>query len=491
MALDIIWGFSQENKDKPIAYTDLTFRDEGGERRVDEIVKEAIVQLLADGENPVIVWLKDEIVLYRDIPGIEGHIIELPEQIESDYIRQYEDALAGYEQHKSSNPKLRKPLSPTRWQKNLTYVADMMMWRVESKIKPQWVIAGNQTHTWLVLWSLFKQMWKEIDDKKLSSHFIMNHSSHTFLLSDWGVSVDPSAKELADIVYYTVLSANHYGMPASVALLNGGWNNPKINQAYELAKTMLEEKWIISIDWYINVSFQEAHERKVSVVIAPDLNTGNIWYKVAQRIDKHENPKDIDLWEAIMHNFDSNFWNMSFVYEKHSLPNTLENIESKAQNLVNIALKSVWYAIEKGIQPRVAFISYSTQWVKGDKFQLYDIPARAAELMRLAVDELWLDVAIEGDIQFDAACLPEIAKKKIKWRESELWDEPANILIFPDRDSWSISCDIAATVWWSEAIGPIVDGCIIPANDLSRWAGVADVIAMQHITKNMNKISQK
>jgi len=487
MDFDIIWRFSWENKQRPIAYTDLTFRDETGERRVDETVKEAIITLLANGENPIIIGLEDEVALYRDIPGIENHIIELPEKVEQDYMRQYEEALAEYEQHKLSNPSLKKPTPPTRGQKNLTYAADVMMWRRDAEIKPEGLVAGNQTHTGLVLWSFFKQMWKEQDDKKLSSHFIMNHYSHTFLLSDWWVAVDPTAKELADIVYYTLLSANHYGMPSSVALLDWWGNNPKTWEAYNIAKEMFDEKGIIDVDWHVGVTFKEAYESRVSVIVAPDLNTGNIWYKVAQRIEHYENPKNIDLWEATLHNFDSNFGNLSFVYEKTSLPNIPENLETKAKKLVNIALSSVQYAMKNWIMPRVAFVSYSTMWASRDKFQLYDIPARAAILMREAVKDLGIDVVIEWDIQFDAACLPEIAKKKIKWRESEFWNEPANIFIFPDRDSWNIASDIASTVWWSEAIGPIVDWCILAWNDLSRGAKVGDVIAMHHITKNMNK----
>jgi phosphotransacetylase len=469
--LDIVLNFSWENKDKPIAYTDLTFRDKTWERRVDETVKWAIIKLLQDGENPVIIGLEEEIALYRDIPGIGGHIIELPQQIENQYTKHFPSA--------------------TRWQKNLTYAADIMMWRVDSRIKPEWLVAWNQTHTWPVLWSLFKQMGKEEDNKKLSSHFIMNHSSHTFLLSDWGVAVDPSAKELADIVYYTVLSANHYGMPASIALLDGGWNNPKIQQAYILSKAMLEEKWIKDITWHVWVSFKKAHDYKASVIVAPDLNTGNIWYKVAQRVEKHENFKEVDLWESMMYSFDSNFWNMSFVYEKQSLPNITENTEEKAKQLVDIALKSIDHAIKKWISPRLAFVSYSTMGMTSSKFQLYNIPARAAEILRKTVKDLALDVAIEWDIQFDAACIPEIAKKKITWRECEFWEQSANIFIFPDRDSGSTCRDIVATVPWSEAIGPIVDGCVLAANDLSRWAKVDDIIAMHHITKNMNKPSLK
>jgi len=464
---ELVGQFPWSSSNKPIAYTDLTFRDKAWKRKVDETVKSAVMKLIESWENPIIVWLEEEIELYRDIPWIESHIIEVPMQVESEYTSQFPDA--------------------TRGQKNLSYAADIMMERRSASIKPKWVVAGNQTHTWLVLWSFFKQMWKLEADKKLSSHFIMDHLSHKFLLSDGWVAVDPTAKELADIIYYTVLSANNYKMKPVVALIDWWWKNPKTKEAYDIAKKSLEDVWIIDIEWHIWVSFKEAHERKASVIIAPDLNTWNIWYKVAQRVECCENLTTIDFWESFMHNFDSNFWNINFMYEKESSLNSQDNFNSRVQELVDTALRGIWYMIEKWQKPKVAFVSYSTCGKQGEKFQLYDIPRKAADSLRKYCESEWIDVEIEWDIQFDAACIPEIAEKKLKDRKSEFWDSSANLFIFPDTDSWATCSDIVQTVPWSEAIGPIVDGCILAANDLSRWAKVDDIIAMHHITKNMNK----
>jgi phosphate acetyltransferase len=89
------------------------------------------------------------------------------------------------------------------------------------------------------------------------------------------------------------------------------------------------------------------------------------------------------------------------------------------------------------------------------------------------VKEKMPDLNIDGELQFDAAFMESVGKKKAA--ESPVAGK-ANVYIFPDLDAGNIGYKIAQRIGGAEAIGPIIQGLRKPYNDLSRGCSVDDII---------------
>lgn len=142
-------------------------------------------------------------------------------------------------------------------------------------------------------------------------------------------------------------------------------------------------------------------------------------------------------------------------------------IDPDARQLAEIALASTHSARQfiDG-EPRVAMLSFSTDG--SAKHAFVDKVREATEMVRAQAPEL----AIDGDIQLDAAIVPSVAARKIP--ESQTGGN-ANVLIFPDLNAANIGYKIAQRFGGATAIGPIMQGLNKPANDLSRGCSVDDV----------------
>lgn len=149
------------------------------------------------------------------------------------------------------------------------------------------------------------------------------------------------------------------------------------------------------------------------------------------------------------------------------------NIKPTEDELVEIAGETAECASIFGVDPKLAFLSYST--LGSGKGEDVDKMRNAAMKTR----EKYPSLPVEGEIQFDAAVSPRVARTKCK--DSEVAGH-ANTFIFPDINAGNIGYKIAQRLGNFEAYGPILLGLNAPVNDLSRGCNAAEVYSMAIIT---------
>ncbi len=149
-------------------------------------------------------------------------------------------------------------------------------------------------------------------------------------------------------------------------------------------------------------------------------------------------------------------------------------VDPSAQELSEIAMAAADNARRLLMEePRVAMLSFSTN---GSANHL--AVEKVAEATRL-VQAQRPDLAIDGEVQFDAAVVPEIARRKLP--ESRVGGR-ANVLVFPDLNSGNIGYKLAERIGGAIAIGPLLQGLNKPANDLSRGCSAEDVFNVIAVT---------
>jgi phosphate acetyltransferase len=149
------------------------------------------------------------------------------------------------------------------------------------------------------------------------------------------------------------------------------------------------------------------------------------------------------------------------------------NIDPTEDELVEIASETVACGKIFGIDPKVAFLSYST--FGSGKGPAVDKMRNAAEKAKAVMPE----VPIEGELQFDAAVSPRVAETKCPNSQVAGY---ANTFIFPDISAGNIGYKIAQRLGSFEAYGPILLGLNAPINDLSRGCNAQEVYSMAIIT---------
>ena len=150
------------------------------------------------------------------------------------------------------------------------------------------------------------------------------------------------------------------------------------------------------------------------------------------------------------------------------------NIDPPPVKLASIGISSARMAkVLCGIEPRLAFLSFSTNG--STEHELVDAVKEAVRIAKEKAPEL----AIDGEMQADAALVPEIGQRKFPGSKVA---GRANVLIFPDLQSGNIGYKLVQRLTGAEALGPIMQGFNKPVNDLSRGASVDDIVNMACVT---------
>ena len=154
------------------------------------------------------------------------------------------------------------------------------------------------------------------------------------------------------------------------------------------------------------------------------------------------------------------------------------NIDPSAEDLSEIAISSADTARKiAGIDPRVAMLSFSTMGSGNDvKFGNTVEKMRTATIM---AKEKAPNLALDGEMQFDAAVAPEVGS--LKAPDSKVAGH-ANVFIFPNINAGNIGYKICQRMGGWMAIGPVCQGFAKPLNDLSRGCSVEDIVATVAVT---------
>ena len=149
-------------------------------------------------------------------------------------------------------------------------------------------------------------------------------------------------------------------------------------------------------------------------------------------------------------------------------------VQPNAERLANIAVSSAAsFKSLVGAEPIVAMLSHSSYGSAKN-----DDAAKVVEATALA-KELAPDLSLDGELQLDAAIVPEIGASKAP--ESPVAGR-ANVLVFPDLDAGNIGYKLVQRLAKAEAYGPITQGIAAPVNDLSRGCNAEDIYGVVSIT---------
>lgn len=152
------------------------------------------------------------------------------------------------------------------------------------------------------------------------------------------------------------------------------------------------------------------------------------------------------------------------------------------EQLADIAIESArTHQLLTGQDPKVAMLSFST---KGSaSHEKAEMVRKAVEIVKNKDENLEID----GELQFDAAVVPEVAKRKAP--NSRVAGQ-ANVFIFPNLDAGNIAYKITERLAGASATGPIVQGLARPMMDLSRgckWQDIVNAVCVAVLMGTMNR----
>lgn len=151
------------------------------------------------------------------------------------------------------------------------------------------------------------------------------------------------------------------------------------------------------------------------------------------------------------------------------------NINPSSDELSEIAIASAhsWSTFMGSVEPHVAMLSYSTMGSAGG-----EVAKKVQEAVKFCKEKA-PELAIDGDLQLDAAIVPTVAQLKAPGSSVA---GKANVLVFPDLEAGNIGYKLVQRFAGADAYGPILQGIAKPVNDLSRGCSADDIVGVVAIT---------
>lgn len=148
-------------------------------------------------------------------------------------------------------------------------------------------------------------------------------------------------------------------------------------------------------------------------------------------------------------------------------------VDPNEQELANIAIQASQTAIQFGIEPNVAMLSFSTYGsAKGPLVEKVQNATKLAKEMLQRDEFKNLGIKLDGELQGDAALVESVGCKKAPGSEVA---GKAKVLIFPDLNAGNIAYKLVQRLGGFDAYGPVLQGLNAPINDLSRGCSADDI----------------
>ena len=150
------------------------------------------------------------------------------------------------------------------------------------------------------------------------------------------------------------------------------------------------------------------------------------------------------------------------------------------QELANIAMQAAQTAVQFGIDPDIAMLSYSSYGSgKGEVIEKVQRAVKIAKEMAASDEFKNLGIHVDGELQADAALVENVAA--LKAPASDVAGH-AKVLIFPDLNAGNIAYKLVQRLGEYEAYGPVLQGLRAPINDLSRGCSARDIVCTVALT---------
>lgn len=246
-----------------------------------------------------------------------------------------------------------------------------------------------------------------------------------------------------------------------------------INSLYELRKekglTLEEARKLVMEDYMYYACMLVKKELADGVVSGACHSTSNTLRPALQIIKTAEGAKLVSAFFLMVVPNCEYGYNGTFVFADSGLEQNPD--PEKLAAIADSSAKS--FKLLTGEDPIVALLSHST---KGSaKHADVDKVLNALEIAK----KEYPDLNIDGELQLDAAIVPEVAASKAP--DSKVAGH-ANVLVFPDLDAGNIGYKLVQRLAKAEAYGPITQGIKKPVNDLSRGCSTEDIVGVVAIT---------